>query len=424
MEEEVRQAYRARYTRGFAEPASVVLAHLPEDEPWAQWLREVLEESGYRVTAVQIELAAGAAAGSAGVRGNGAEPVGEDARLNSATRVVSVASRAFQMSAAADRFQTRVAALPATGELPRGLSVLVGGARLESGRASERLDLTPFNEREAVRALLRAMDPRHHVSGAEGSRTTARYPGAEPEISNLAVRNRTFTGRRGELARLREQLCGGEVAALLSAQASPARAPQALYGMGGVGKTQLAKEYAWRYRYEYDVIWWVAADQRDLIPVELGDLAQRIDAHRMAEEGPGASPVAGLNAGYSVDALRRGYPSKRWLLIFDDAGGPEDLSEYLPGGGHVIITSRNPAWSDCADPLNLEVFPREESIRHLLSRVPRLKESQADEVAEQLGDLPLAIEQSAAWLDTTGTPVPEYLDMLHRAQPDPGAPAW
>ncbi|WP_037573647.1 FxSxx-COOH system tetratricopeptide repeat protein [Phaeacidiphilus oryzae] len=423
MDEDLRLTWRGRYTRRLAEPASVVLAHLPEDQHWALWLREVLEESEYQVSTLPIvdqvpQPDTPAQPGGAAARpaANGGETVQPDEQLKSAPRVVSVVSRAFQDSAAAEGFRARVAGLPATGELPRELSVLVGGARLESGRAAERLDLTQLNQRDAVRALLQAMNPRHNFTGNEAARVTARYPGAEPEITNLPVRNRTFTGRAEEFARLRAQLRGGEATALL--QATPSQSTQALHGMGGVGKTQLAKEYAWRYRFEYDVIWWVAADQRDLIPVELGNLAQRIDAHRMAEEGPGASPVAAPNAAYALDALRRGYPSKHWLLIFDNAGEPEDLTGFLPGGsGHVIITSRNPAWSGVADPINLDVFPREESIRHLLFRVPRLTREQANDVAEQLGDLPLAIEQSAAWLDTTGTPVPEYLDMLHRELP-------
>jgi hypothetical protein len=106
---------------------------------------------------------------------------------------------------------------------------------------------------------------------------------------------------------------------------------------------------------------------------------------------------------------------QRWLLIYDNAEDPQALAGYLPGGaGHVLITSRNPDWHELATPVPVEVFTRQESISLLRQRVPLLSEPDAERVAEVLEDLPLAVQQAAAFLADTGSPVEKYLELLTR----------
>ena len=100
------------------------------------------------------------------------------------------------------------------------------------------------------------------------------FPGGVPEISNLPPRNRSFTGREDLLATLARRF------------GDPVRAPvpigQVLHGLGGVGKTQLALEYAYRYRAHYDVVWWVAAEQGTSVAADLAALARRLGVAEVA----------------------------------------------------------------------------------------------------------------------------------------------
>ena len=107
----------------------------------------------------------------------------------------------------------------------------------------------------------------------------------------------------------------------------------------------------------------------------------------------------------------------RWLLVFDNAEDPAGLAPFLPGGpGHVVITSRNPGWQEVATPLPVEVFTRAESVDVLRGRVPALAAELAEEIAEELGDLPLAVAQAAAFLDETGMDPAEYLRLSTSAR--------
>ncbi len=94
-------------------------------------------------------------------------------------------------------------------------------------------------------------------------RVGPRFPGHRLEVSNLPPRNRDFSGRAVPLKALHEALTGEEAAAVVQAATA--------HGLGGVGKTQLALEYAYRNAVDYDVIWWVPSEQPVAIPGALDD---------------------------------------------------------------------------------------------------------------------------------------------------------
>ncbi|MEV8510660.1 FxSxx-COOH system tetratricopeptide repeat protein [Actinoplanes sp. NPDC051475] len=221
-----------------------------------------------------------------------------------------------------------------------------------------------------------------------------RPPGALPAVWNLTRRNPAFTGRDGMLNRLHDTLCTGHRAAV-----------QALYGVGGVGKTQLALEYAHRFAGEYDVVWWIPAEQAQLIGDHLATLA--VEAGLVAVDA--ATPAA-------VQALR-GYlrGRSRWLLVFDNAEDRDDLTPWLPDGpGHLVITSRSHAWTAVAQPVDVDVFTRDESVALLHTHLPHVDERDADRLAQALGDLPLAIGQAADLLAETRISIETYLDELDK----------
>jgi tetratricopeptide (TPR) repeat protein len=115
-----------------------------------------------------------------------------------------------------------------------------------------------------------------------------------------------------------------------------------------------------------------------------------------------------------LDALRRGQPYHRWLLIFDNADQPEDLNDFIPREpGHVLITSRDSRWDTVAETLLVDVFDRSESVQFLSRRVSRaIADDDAGRLAAELGDLPLALEQAGALQAETGISVDEYLNAL------------
>ena len=182
-----------------------------------------------------------------------------------------------------------------------------------------------------------------------------RFPevASNPTIWNVGARNARFTGRSAILEELRTHILGSDQATVT---------PQALYGLGGVGKTQIVLEYAHRFKADYNLVWWIPAEQPDLINTSLAELGNRL-GHPVRESVEDAADAA-------RDALRRGTPYSRWLLIYDNASDVQQLERYLPGGdGHVAITSRNPAWSRVAMPLEVSVFSSAESVG--LSQAPR-----------------------------------------------------
>jgi hypothetical protein len=209
---------------------------------------------------------------------------------------------------------------------------------------------------------------------------------------NVPARNPGFTGREELLAAVRQALVSGGRAAV-----------QALHGWGGVGKTQLAVEYAHRFAANYDVVWWVAAERAELIGEQVAALGAALGC---AEPG---TPLEVLR----LAVLSGLQEQKGWLLVFDNAENPRAIAGWLPGGaGHVLITSRAQGWEEVAVPVAVDVLTRGESVALLTGRVPGLTAAEAEEVAAALGDLPLALAQAAGYMTSTGTTTAEYLGLL------------
>jgi hypothetical protein len=185
-------------------------------------------------------------------------------------------------------------------------------------------------------------------------------------------------------------------------------------GIGGVGKTQLATEYAYAHATHYDVVWWIAAEEPTSLPDQFAALAARL------ELDPVADPEALRDQVH--DALRS-VPG--WLLIFDNANAVRDIQPWLPSvplppgiPGHVIVTTRRGGFAALGQVMDLDVIDLSDAVRLLRSRVPDLGQDIGERIAAELGRLPLALEQAAAYLDRTQMPGQEYLDLLRRRAAD------
>ncbi|HLK95736.1 MAG TPA: FxSxx-COOH system tetratricopeptide repeat protein, partial [Nocardioidaceae bacterium] len=364
------------------------ISHAGRDTAWAEWLAWQLQQAGYRVELDVWDWAPG-----------------EDfvarmqSALESADRLLAVCSEAYFASAFGGA-ELRAAFAGSAADEGRIVPVLVEPVTLPALYASLiRLDLTDLDEAAAA-ARLRARLTRARPTGpppfprgepARRNRPGDRpgFAGSLPAVWRAPPRNPWFTGRDGMLTELRRRLRAGAGTLVV----------QALYGLGGVGKTQLALEYAHRFAADYDLVWWIDAEQPVLIPNQVATLAARLDV------------PAGPTVADTVDRLLTELRGRdRWLLVFDNAERPADIAGYRPGGaGHVLITSRNPSWGVLGWRLQVDVLTRAETIALLRARIPTLSAELADKLAAELGDLPLAAAQAAGYLEQTDLPPADYL---------------
>ncbi|MFF3206563.1 FxSxx-COOH system tetratricopeptide repeat protein [Streptomyces sp. NPDC002962] len=261
------------------------------------------------------------------------------------------------------------------------------------------VNLTNMGAEEAERRLLDRLDLPYDASARqpEDFGRGPRFPASMPEVwGGVPRRNTRFTGRESLLNDAYHLLQGAE----------PGAGVVTFYGMSGVGKTQMAAEYVYRFGSEYDVVWWVNAEKRVTYRRLLAELAPKLGLQTGQEYGERLRAVR--------DSLRRGDPYGRWLLILDGADEPDQIWDLVPTGpGHVIITSRNPEWTEHNSKLlEVPVYARDESVAFIRRRAPRLTEVEADQLADALEDLPLLLDQTAGWLNDSDLSVRQYIALL------------
>ncbi|MEW9511733.1 AAA family ATPase [Streptomyces bacillaris] len=216
------------------------------------------------------------------------------------------------------------------------------------------------------------------------------------------ARDRAFVGRRGELDRLHHTLGPGGRDHLMV---------QVVNGLGGVGKSALALEYARKHREAYQPVLWIPAETPMSITTALAALAD--DLHPLLRQAD-ASLAERANWAKGWLQCHTG-----WLLILDNAGDPSDLDGLLGplDSGHVLITTRHAGgWDRLAGRLALDVLPEDAAVELLGALVEG--ETQAGDLsglAAELGCLPLALEQAAAYLNQVQIDVDRYLSMLREA---------
>jgi hypothetical protein len=177
----------------------------------------------------------------------------------------------------------------------------------------------------------------------------------------------------------------------------------ALTGLGGIGKTSAAVEYAHRHMAEYGLVWQFPADQSAVLLAGFAQLANQLGARDV----PGVTdPVAQV---HSTLAISDG----GWLLVFDNVADPAAIWKVLPpvGRGHVLITSQNAHWP-AAQAMDVPVLARDVAAAFLTGRSARADRVAAFDLADELGGLPLALEQAAAYMQASGRGIAEYLALF------------
>ena len=224
----------------------------------------------------------------------------------------------------------------------------------------------------------------------------------------LAPRPVFLAGREGLLAELEARLA--------SRPGTSGPWVVALCGLGGAGKTSVALEYAHRHLAEAGVAWQLLAEDPAVLAAAFGELAAQLGARDLLDA---ADPVASVHGVLAV------YPAE-WLLVFDNAPNRASVAPFLPpaGPGRVLISSRNQIWPPGQE-LEVPVLDPEVAADFLVNRTGDPDRDAALELAGELGGLPLALEQAAAYVQASGESLAGYLslflqrraDLLRRGEP-------
>ena len=221
-------------------------------------------------------------------------------------------------------------------------------------------------------------------------------------------------GSMGDLFKGRDDFLNDLRASLLDHSGAGATAivGAALYGLGGIGKTRLAVEYAWKHVDDYSALLFVTADSPQALRMNLAELCGPLVLN-LPEQSASEQEVR-MSA-----TLRWMEKNTGWLLILDNldteeaASAAESLLARL-SDGHVVLTSRLADWSGKVNAMELDVLPLDDAVNFLLQRTAgrrRAKDDddqQAQEIATDLGRLPVALEQAGAYIGQRKMTLAQY----------------
>ena len=229
-------------------------------------------------------------------------------------------------------------------------------------------------------------------------------------------RNPFFTGRDHILDQLHTLLTNEPTSAALTPSV-------ALSGLGGIGKTQLALEYAYQHRSAYTAVLWVESETQASLTTSFVRIAGFLTLSEQTEEDQSKIVAA---------VLRWLHQQKRWLLVFDNVEDLALIKPFLPANdwGAVLLTTRLQALGTLAQRVDLSPLTHLEGYNFLLARTNRLRQhgghatthsqekAAAQAIVTEMGGLPLALEQAAAYIDATGCSFSLYLHRLQNMQHD------
>lgn len=383
----------AQQTKGETPHEHVTISHAGFSRPWATWIAHQLERRGHQTTLLRWDPPLSRSLGAA-LRDLLAAP----------GRILLVLDDwYFSLGPRADGEWTRALAEVIPGHVERFAAVSVATRPLPpTALALRPVDLRDLDEREADRRILRHLGlawpgEREH----DHAWPAPRFPNDPPSVWNVPRRNVRFTGRDTVLEEVHRRFEDGGREGCRCA----------LRGMSGVGKSQIAVEYAHRFAGDYDIVWWISAGFRATAREQFADLAPRLRLAAGEELGDRIRAVH--------EALRTGRPHRRWLVVLDSADDVEQIEDLLPeGNGHVLITTLTQDWTISSNVTEIQVdaFTRSESVAYVRRRAERLTGREADQLADAVQDLPLLLSQTAAWLAVNHMPAKDYVAMIRRGE--------
>ncbi len=396
------------------EPKDFFISYNKADREWAEWIAWQLEAEGYTTVLQAWDFLAG-----------GNFVLDMDTAATKATRTIAVLSPDYL-----DSKFTRAEWAAAFRNDPIGEQGLLLPIRVRPCDVEGLLgqivyiDLVGQDEAAARATLLHSVKherrkptspPIFPFSKQPAPHSSKRpsFPGALPAIWNIPYpRNPYFTGREELLSRLAASLRAGQTVGISQ--------PQAVSGLGGVGKTQIALEYAYRYYQDYDAVLWTRADTQEALISGFVVFAALLQLPQQEERDQ-------LKI---VQAVKHWLMNNtRWLLILDNADDLVLVQDFLPpaGRGHTLLTTRAAIMGRLAQRIEVDTLDLKPGALLLLRRANRLasdaplEQAEASEhaialqITQELGGLPLALDQAGAYIEETQCSLADYLQ-LYRSQ--------
>ena len=373
-------------------PLDYFISYTHADQRWAAWIAWHLEEAGYHTLLQAWDFVAGSNF-----------VLEMDAAARQATRTIAVLSPDYFASHFTPSEWAAAFRRDPTGAQGLLLPVRVRPCDVEGllGQIVY-LDLVDQDEATARATLLQGVThqrrkpstPPVFPSTLRPSHPSERpaFPGALPAVWNIPyARNPYFTGREELLRHLAASLRAGETVGISQ--------PQAVSGLGGVGKTQIALEYAYRYYQDYEAVLWTRADTQEALISGFGAFATLLQLPQQEERDQ-------LKIVQAVKDWLKNH--MRWLLLLDNADDLALVRDFLPpaGRGHTLLTTRAASMGRLAHPIEVDALDNEPGALLLLRLTYRLapdatlNQAEASEraialqITQELGGLPLALDQA------------------------------
>jgi hypothetical protein len=365
----------------------IAVSHVGADQEWADWAQGLLARDGHDVTQIRWNPA----------RGERLAETAERIRREKADLVLVVLSRRYRAphperpgSAVLEQWEL----LADGGRLgERVIRMLVDHEPLpEPLRSSKTLDLSELGPGQVER-LREAVGPGRPTAPVRAARRELRRPGEPPQVWNVPAENEFFTGRDDELALVRE---------LLEKHGRVALAAEG--GLPDMGETEVAIEYAHRYKLRYETVWWISCESRVRIRAELDELARRLG--KAASSGLSGSAGAWFRGGGfgdpgGIGAKQAGIApsSANGLLVCSGVADPAVLGEFLGGvQGHVLVVADSVGAEWDGGTVHIGRLRRAESVLLLRDAATMVDPSTAALVAEALDDRPALVAETARYL--------------------------